>query len=181
MNENKSRLLTVSDVLIIPKEDLPLMVLSRNYYSRIATEISIFDRSLWNHFMWMAHPGKVVTQDMLLREVPIINYLNGKHSLKFWTCSSWPTLGKLAIIKTLEYHLSLPWYKRRYDILQILGIKLHLRRLQIPWLNICSDWADVASLADKRFNKKYITPGEVNEWCKSTEGYIEYGKFFPND
>lgn len=175
------RVLLYDEVINIPEEDLPLMVLSRNYYSHIATEITEFQGSVWNHFMWMIHPKKVVSQDMLLHEIGIENYLQGKHQLKFWASSKWGSINRLLLVRTLEDCLKKPWYKRRYDVLQILGIKLHLRKLQIPWMRICSDWADELKLMDKNFIGEHMTPGEVNEWCKKQETYSVYGKFYPND
>ncbi len=175
------RLLTIDEVMNIPETDLPLIVLSRNYYSHFATEISEFQGSIWNHFMWAIHPGKVVTQGFLFKDVDFKNYLTGKHQLKFWTSSKWTSIRRLLLTRTLEDCLNQPWYLRRYDFLQILGIKLHIRKLQIPWLKICSDWADEIKLMDKTFLGEHMTPGEVNEWCKKQDTYSVYGRFYPND
>jgi len=177
----ESRFLSYGEILCIPESDLPLIVLSRNYYSLFATEISVFDHSIWNHFMWMIHPGKLVTQNIFLQEVPISTYLEGKHNLKFWTCDRWRNINKLLLIRTIEECLAKPWYMRRYDVLQLVGIKLGIRKLHIPWMSICSDWADKILIMDNQFIGNHMTPGEVNTWCKNTEGYVEYGKFVPND
>jgi hypothetical protein len=131
--------------------------------------------------MWMVHPGKVISQNIILQEVPILSYMEGEYNLKFWTCTRWENINKLILIRAMEECLCKPWYKRRYDVLQILGIKLGIRKLQIPWMNICSDWADKISIMDNQFIGNHMTPGEVNTWCKNTEGYVEYGKFVPND
>jgi hypothetical protein len=115
------------DVLGIKPEFLPLAVLSRGYYSHFATEISIFEHSIWNHFMWMIHPGMFATQDLLFHEVPAEEYLNGRYQLKFWTSLSWSIESRGKLIRTLEIELKKPWYLRQYDWLLILGIKFHLR------------------------------------------------------
>ena len=173
--------LTKEQVLNIPAKDLPLVVLSRGFYSRIAVEISRFDHSLYNHFMWMIHPGKFVSQDFLFREVPAKDYLQGKHQLKFWYSRSWLPQKKLMVIDAIEDELKKHWIKRRYDFLQIIGIKLHIRQLQIPWLHICSDRADYLKILDSRYQGKHLTPGEVNEWFKKCSGNEVYGKHTPDD
>jgi hypothetical protein len=178
---SEDRFLTAREILCIPEKDLPLIVLSRNYYSHFATEIGQTTKSLWNHFMWMIHPGKFATQDWIFHEVPVVDYLDGSYNLKFWTCSIWNSVRRLLLIRTIEDYLKLPWYRRQYDVLQILGIKLHIRKLQLPFWKICSDWADEIGVVDPRFIGHHMTPGEVNEWCKKTGDYVVYGKHVPND
>lgn len=169
------------EVLNLKKEDLPLIVLSRNYYSRIATEISVFDHSVWNHFMWMVHPGKIITQNWTFKEVPVEEYLKGQHQLKFWSSPSWSAQSRLMLQNQLEEELKKPWWKHRYDVLQIVGIKLHIRMLQIPWMKICSDWADCIKVLDKEFAGKHLTPGEVDRWCREQKNYQVFGRYFPLD
>ena len=179
---NNINWLTKEQIMNIPKEHLPLFVLSRYYFSRFATEISIFDRSLWNHTLWMIHPGKFVSQDFLFREVPAEKYLSGEHQLKFWHSLSWLPQKRLMVIDAMEEELKKNWFFRRYDFLQIIGIKLHLRQLQIPWLHICSDRADYLKILDSRYREgMHLTPGEVNEWFKKCSGNSVYGKFTPDD
>jgi hypothetical protein len=175
------RYLTREDVLNVPPECLPLAVLSRGYYSHFATEISQFQKSVWNHFMWMIHPGKLVTQDALFHEVPAEEYLTGRYQLKFWTSFHWTAEGRVRLARALEEALTRPWYKRQYDFLQILGIKLRLRQLQIPGLKICSDWANYTEILDPDFQGNHLTPGEVDEWFAKNEKYMVYGKFYPED
>lgn len=171
------------DVMNIKQDQLPLLVLSRSYYSHFATEISIFDKSVWNHFMWMIHPGKLVSQDAIFHEVPAEDYLSGKYQLKFWTSRSWSAQSRLTLIDALEDELAEPWWKHRYDVMQIIGIKLHIRMLQIPWMRICSDWADYIKVLDKEFAGKHLTPGEVDRWCRDQmqRGYEVSGRYYPLD
>jgi hypothetical protein len=168
------------DVLNIKEEFLPLAVLSRNFYSHFATEIGQFDKSVWNHFMWMIHPGKFVSQDWLFHEVPAEKYLEGKHMLKFWHSPTWAVPDRLSLIADLEACLKQPWYKRSYDFLQLIGIKIGLRKLNLPWLRICSDWADRFKKVDKDFEGKHLTPGESNKWCENRcPPYEVFGRYYP--
>ena len=172
------------DVLNIKQEDLPLIVLSRNYYSHFATEISVFDHTLWNHFMWMVHPGKFATQGVAFHEVPADQYLDGTYQLKFWSSKSWSAQSRILLQKQIEKELAEPWWKHRYDVLQILGIKLHLRMLQISWMQICSDWAEYIRTLDDEFRENsHRTPGEVDRWClnQSHRGYDVFGRYYPLD
>lgn len=173
--------LTKEQVLNIPKNDLPLAVLSRGFYSHFATQISIFQRDLYNHFMWMVSPGKFVSQDFLFHEVSAEEYLQGEHQLKFWRGKNWSKVHKLKLISEIEEWLKKSWWKRRYDVLQLFGIALHIRQLQVPWLHICSDWAGMVNILDPSFPDGHLTPGEVNEWFKRNNNYEVYGKFTPDD
>jgi len=178
---NAVKYLTKGDVLNIPAECLPLAVLSRGYFSHFATEISIFEHSVWNHFMWMIHPGKFLTQDWILHEVPAENYLQGKHQLKFWHSTFWSDPRREMLIKALEKEVAKPWWSHRYDLLQLIGIRTGIRQLQIPWMRICSDWADFILLLDDAYEGKHLTPGEVNRWFESQPKYQPFGRFYPED
>jgi hypothetical protein len=173
---------TKEEVLNITQDQLPLAVLSRNYYSNFAAEISRFDRSVWNHFMWMIHPGKFVSQDWVLHEVPAENYMKGEHQLKFWSSVNWREEDRRSLVRNLEDELSEPWWKNRYDVLQLLGIKFHIRGLQIPWMRICSDWGDRLKIVDRDFIGCHLTPGEINRWFegRANLGYVA-GRYYPED
>jgi len=175
------KFLTKEEVLKITQEQLPLAVLSRNYYSTIAAEISCFDKTVWNHFMWMVHPGKFLTQDWILHEVPAEIYLQGKHQLKFWFSPFWPDSRRAMLIAALEKEVEKPWWKHRYDLLQLIGIRTGIRELQIPWMRICSDWADFILLLDDNYEGKHLTPGEVNRWFEGQPNYCPFGRFYPED
>lgn len=178
----EKKYLNKKDVLCITQDQLPLAVLSRNYQSLFAAKISAFDKSVWNHFMWMVHPGKFLSQDWTLHEVPAENYLQGKHQLKFWNSPNWTTARKKILIAALEKEVAEPWWKHRYDILQLIGIRIGLRQLEIPWMQICSDWADFISLVDDNYEGKHLTPAEVNRWFEGWPiNYPEPLRFYPED
>jgi hypothetical protein len=132
--------------------------------------------------MWMIHPGKFLSQDLILHEVPAEKYLKGEHQLKFWSSSEWTKNDRRLLIEDLENELKKPWWNHRYDVLQLIGIKFHLRLLQIPWMRICSDWGDRLKIVDPSFTGCHLTPGEINRWCDGREidGYVAL-RYYPED
>jgi len=78
-----------NDVLTISKADLPLMVFSDNMRSFLSWGIKAHEHGCYNHFMWMIEPDKFISQDWILHEVPVEEYLKGKHRLKFVRGTNW--------------------------------------------------------------------------------------------
>jgi len=169
-------------ILDIPKEDLPLMVLSDNARSFFALLIRKHQKDCYNHFMFMISPGKFVSQDLTFREVPAENYLQGKHRLKFIRGSYWTQYHKVLIITKLRAMLLLPFWKRVYDPLQLIGIWLGIPWLQIPGPpRICSDYGFVLQETDDLYNLKHPSPTQINMFTKShKDRYEVYMRFIPD-
>ena len=171
---------TREQILAIPQEKLPLLVVSRNLYSHLATEIVRQRGGPYNHYMMMIHPKKVASQDLLFREIPINNYLKGEHLLKLWSCPYWLGIKRQRFIREIEEGLKKPWWLRGYDWLQILGYKLHLEKwIQLPILKVCSSWGDKIRILDSAYDLDNPTPEAINEWCKTQQGYKSF-KFIPD-
>ena len=77
------RILTETEILNIPEEDLPLLTLSFNYRSIISTLINIRKKSHYNHFMLYHRPGFFASQGASFKEESVENYTK-YHRLKFW-------------------------------------------------------------------------------------------------
>ena len=133
------------EVLNIPRKDLPLMVFSDNIRSFLSWGIKAHEKGCYNHFMCMVSPEKVVSQDWIFHEVPLDKYLNNKHRLKFVRGSKWDFVNKQRIRIALNVMLRRKWYRKLYDPLQIVGKAIWCDWLQIPGLNICSDYGSVLS------------------------------------
>jgi hypothetical protein len=171
-----------NDVINIPEEDLPLMVLSDNVYSFFAWGIRAHQHGIYNHFMWLVEPGILYSQDWVYHKVPIENYLQGRHRLKFITGKTWSRPMRQVIKIELLKDLRQPWYKRLYDPLQIIGIFIGWGWLQIPGsARICSDFGRVLTKIDKGYDLKYPSPSDINRWTKARPNRYEvYLRFIPD-
>jgi len=169
------------EVLDITQEDLPLLVLSDNVRSLFAWGIRLHEHGSYNHFIWMIKPGEFISQDALLHTVPAKDYLTGKHRLKFIR-GNFTQIEKERIISTLNDNLNQSWFRRLYDPLQILGIAIGAKWLQIPGHSrICSDFAGMLKLVDSDYDLKHPSPTEVNEYTKSHQKkYSVYLRFIPD-
>lgn len=171
----------INEVLSIPKEDMPLMVLSDDLRSFIAWGIKHHEKGSYNHFMWAINPGKFVTQSWTFREVSMEKYLTGRHRLKFIS-SSWNLYQKELIVNALKDNLSQSIFRRLYDPLQIVGIWLGIKWLQIPGHSrICSDFGGILKLTDPYYNLKHPSPTEVNRYTKNRQDtYSVYLRYIPD-
>ncbi len=175
----EDRRLSAEEVLKIPQELLPLMVLSDDLYGLFALTIRQHQQGCYNHFMWMHWPGFFASQGLFFEEVPAQKYLQGRHRLKFWHCPGWTPQERGTIIDAIAKDLAKPKLKTRYDWLQILGIAVGLRYLNLPGLRICSDYIEYLRLVDKGYDlKPHPSPPEVNCWLEEHEHYQVYGRFY---
>jgi hypothetical protein len=169
-----------NDVSTIPKSDLPLMVFSDNMRSFLSWGIKVHEHGYYNHFMWMMAPGKFVSQDWILHEVPSEKYLEGKHRLKFVRGSDWNFVQKTRIRIALRLALNKSWWKKLYDPVQILGIAVGCKWFQIPGNSrICSDYGYVLKEFDHDYDLVHPSPTEINQWTKN-HNYEVYLRFFPD-
>jgi hypothetical protein len=172
--------LTRQQVLNIDWSAFPLLVLSDNIRSTVAARIKSITKASYNHFMWRIAPGFFCTQDWILRSVPVSGYLDA-HRLKFWHNPNWTSDEKWLIINALRSDIRAPWWQRLYDPLQIIGLRLGLRWLQIPGVSrICSDHGDKLRLVDPGYNLVHPSPKEINDYCKSNPKYEVYGRYSPD-
>lgn len=171
-----------NDVLKIPDEDCPLMVLSDNARSFFAWGIRLHEKGVYNHFMWLIRPGILASQDMTFREVPVANYLKGKHRLKFIRGKHWTKSIQIAIRLLLREQLNLPFIQRLYDPLQIIGIAIGFKWLQIPGHSrICSDFGYILKKLNDGYNLKHPSPTEINKYTKENQDKYEvYLRFIPD-
>jgi len=170
-----------NDVLTISKADLPLMVFSDNMRSFLSWGIKAHEHGCYNHFMWMIEPDKFISQDWILHEVPVEEYLKGKHRLKFVRGTNWNFIQNTRIRIALRLALNKRWYKKLYDPLQILGIAVGFKWLQVPGLEICSDYGYVLKEINYNYDLVHPSPTEVNQYCKNNQDRYEvYLRYFPD-
>lgn len=168
-----------SKVRDVPQSLLPMVVLSDNLRSVFSAGIKAHEHGTYNHLMWMIRPGFVASQNSLFKEIPIEKFKNA-HRLKLWANPLWNDEQRGAITAALKFELRQPWYKRRYDYLQILGKLIGADWLQVPWADICSDKADHLRKADARYDLKHPSPTEVNRWLTAYAEYTIYMRYTPD-
>lgn len=170
-----------NEVLNIPEADFPMMVLSDNLRSLFAWGIRVHEHGSYNHFMWAINSGEFVSQDAVLHKVPMNKYLKGKHRLKFIR-GKWNVSQKSIIKTSLQEALSKPFFQRLYDPLQIIGIAIHCKWLQIPGHSrICSDFAFVLRILDPDYNLVHPSPTDINNYTKSHQDKYEvYLRYIPD-
>lgn len=170
------------DVSAIPERDLPLLVFSDNMRSFLSFGIKAHQKGAYNHFMWMVHPEKFVSQGWILKEEDAAEYLKGWHRLKFVSGRHWSDMDKRAIKSSLFNDLKRPWHKKLYDPLQIIGIAIGLKQLQLPGkIRICSDYAALLALSDGGYQMEHPSPTQVNEYTKkNSDKYQVYMRYIPD-
>lgn len=174
------RWLTKEDIYNIPKEDTPLLVISDAVQSIVAARIKSLQNGHYNHLMWLINiKGKNVfaSQDTTFKLVELDKYVDNKHRLKFWYDKEWTNMEKVTILSSIQSYLELPWYKKMYDPLQIFGIRIGAKWLQMPGTRICSDFGDQLGLVDFNYQLSHPSPPEVNRWLKKHSYYEVYGRY----
>ena len=173
-----SKYFSADEILKIPEEDLPLMVLSDNMLSFISFGIKAREAGMYNHFMWMHKPGQFLSQGLWLKEENVEKYLSGRHRLKFWTNKGWTGDEKSLLREVLREKAARPWYQTLYDPIQIIGKLLGISWLQIPGVVICSDHIDYISVVDKFWQtQRHLSPPEINKLLKWNSDYACYGRY----
>jgi len=187
MQEAVERYLRQVEVLDIPQDHLPLLVLSDNAWSYVATGIRKLQLGRYNHLMWMTRPGEFVTQNVTLCVVPAEKYATDYHKLKFWWNRNWTAEQRRTLINAIEAELLTSAYQRSYDFVAIVGFWIEsrlripgARKLQLPWKKICSDHSDKLKLVDPDFCLDRPSPPDVNRYLKKSDRYECYGRYAPD-
>jgi len=113
----------------------------------------------------------VASQDWLLADRPLSDYLKGQHRLKAWVIEPGPHH------KTLEwinYQVARPWYRRRYDWLGVIGHAIGLPWINVPWSNYCSEFAGavLTPYAHGRSFRSHPTPNDINRALKQPHNWL---------
>jgi len=175
------RLLKPEDIQQIGGGDIPLLVLVDNLRGLFAWRIKSHTRGYYSHAMWMIEPGQCASQELWYRRVAIMRLVDGAHRLKFWHNPTWDWQSRVRLVTAAERKLTRPRWRTLYDWLGILGHRLGLRRLQIPWWDYCSeDAGELLRIVEPSFDVKHPTPAEINAWCKANHQMMVFGLYDPD-
>jgi hypothetical protein len=174
-----AQFLEKADVLAIPDDLCPMIVLSDNIRSIIAWGIKTHEAGNYNHLMWLLPGHKIASQNAIFQAQKVSDYFK-RFRLKFWYCPEWSAQEKEFIIANINHDLGKSWYKKLYDPLAIFGQLIHCDWIQTPGLDICSDKGSYLKLIDPEYTLNHPDPEEVNGWLKQHAKYKVYGRYVPD-
>ena len=123
-------------------DDMPLIVLSDKTNGLIEFLIKMRTEARYNHIMILHRSGYFATQNNVFKEVPVRTYMKPTNRLKFVKVKDLTPEAKRAIMGSIHDKLKLPWWKRRYDWVGIVGQIIGIKKLNLKNVNYCSE--DVA-------------------------------------
>lgn len=170
--------LNLDQIKTIPQECLPLLFLTDNLYSLLATQIHSHDEGQYSHCGWQIKQNFYASQEWTYRQTPIEQYADGKHRIKLFI-GNWTKIQREMIISQVRAKLALPWWRRVYDPLSIVGHATGHPEIQIPFLYNCSEiTGKILGSVEKGFKEKYSTPNSINVWAK--KNLVPFGFYDPD-
>lgn len=100
--------------------------------------IKWYSKGNYCHAMLSRKPDFVITQNDMLKEIPIDSYLKSSEGLKFWRINNLTPDEFLLINNAIDADLNKPWWNHMYNYLGLIGQGLHIPGLSMPGQNICS-------------------------------------------
>lgn len=165
-------LVTRMQMLEATEDRVPRLAVSDNLSSWFSLAIKRHTDGEYNHAFWAWAPGRVISQNWMLSDGPLDDYLEGKHRVKLMWNSVWTEEQIVRIRARLNGQLHRPWWKRMYDWPGILGQAMRLRGLNLPHRQYCSEAAgEVLRAVETAFGMKHPTPADLNKWCKRQDGW----------
>lgn len=163
----------------IPKEWLPLIVLSDDRRGFLSWSIKMHSQGKYSHVMEMHRPRLLATQAWVYREVSIAEYLKPQYMLKFWRYKPITEAQRQKWLDTIDKDLKAPWWQRRYDFTGIIGQALHIRWFNNPFRRYCSERVgDHMKIALNLNAGKHPTPHDINDFCNKHPGMECIGYWF---
>lgn len=123
----------------IKLKDFPVVVFCDNTRNFLSLGIRKRTNGEYSHVMFMLNPkGQCASQDFSgFRIIGIERYLKPGMRLKFFALADHNNHQDESFYK--DVWKDLPWWKRRYDYLGIVGQLLGIRALNNPKINYCSE------------------------------------------
>jgi hypothetical protein len=160
----------------------PLIVFSDHSTSIISWLIKVRTKGTYNHVMTQISDGVVASQDMVFATKDLSKYQKEGSRLLFVEIIT-NDRAKEAILKSVQAKLELPWHKRRYDWLGIVGQITGLKWFNRKRLEYCSE--DVVEHLNAGYSeytdelKKIIITLPKHEHPEGIKDYLlSYPEFF---
>lgn len=171
-----AELITVDKFLMpVGKEHYPLHIWSHKpsgFYAKRIEEVT----GKPTHSMIATNPLLVASHEWILRERPVSAYTKGKHELWYYTppievlVSDNYNEAREIIQNDIFRDLEVPWWRKRYDWLGILGQKFRVPWLNLPWSWYCSEWTGIVywqtllGLCPELWTPEVRVPKDSGDW-----------------
>jgi hypothetical protein len=122
----------------IPTSCMPLIVFSDHTSGLIEWAIKMRTKGLYNHVMLAMKQGHFVSQGNTYSEIDMKRYLGRRNRLLFIEIIGLTQDQREAMNKSVTERLRLPWWRKAYDWVGIVGQAIGIKKLQLKGLNYCS-------------------------------------------
>jgi hypothetical protein len=187
MRKEGERYLTLDEIRKIPWDHYPIFMYSDGG-SLFAWLIRKFDDSAGSHLWTLIANDAIANQSLTFRIVPV-------EAMKHYTTKliwnpEFNTDQRRIMMESILARLSLPWYKRLYDVIGLVGELLEKVgiRLNLSKFDFCTEAVSRAlALVDSEFAEwlkinPSPTPKEFNLWTKAhNPPWKVYGRYAPDD
>lgn len=162
----------------LKEEDLPVIVLCDDLRGFVGWGIKDHTNGNYNHVFILHKPGTIISQDFGGLHVKSIDtYLNSRQMLKFWRIKDLTLIEKKAILDAIDTRIKLPFIKRMYDYLGLVGQFFHIKWINSPWQTFCSEQVNFDYIQPvpraRLMNIKEPSPSELDNIFKQHPDIME--------
>lgn len=123
----------------IPEEKMPLFVFSDCTSGLIEFFIKFRTKGDYNHVMLQCRPRFFASQGNTYSEAPVERYMKRGSRLKYVEVVGLTAVQKALIKSSVNKKLALPWFRKAYDWLGIVGQAVGIPGISTPGLDYCSE------------------------------------------
>lgn len=188
MRKAGERYMTLDEIRAIPGEHYPIFMYSDGG-SPFGWLIRKVDGSAGSHLWTLVGPDQIANQSITFRLVPVA-VMRGYVTKLIWN-PEFTREQRETMLKSINDRLSLPWYRRMYDVIGLIGELLEKAvglDLNLKRLDFCSESVSRAlALVDPEYSEWLYenpspTPKEFNLWTKvHNPPWSVYGRYAPDD
>ena len=150
----------------IPTSEAPLIVFSDHTSGLIEWAIKMRTKGEYNHIMLFLEQGYFVSQGNTYSVTPMERYMKKGNRLLFVKIKGLTVQQKQRFKESVDRKLSLPWHKKLYDWVGILGQAIGFKNLNINGLNYCSE--------DVRLHLFQLIPYLTEEQSETVKAISEF-------
>jgi len=163
----------------IPKDRMPLIVLSDHSSGFIQWIIKWRTKANYNHIMLMLDPGEFISQGNTFSCTPLNRYVKERSRLKFWKIKDLKGCEKNRIGQSVNKDLNGSWWSKRYDYLGIVGQALGILKINSPSRMYCSERVSkyLRKLNGFEDLPLHPSPKDLNEYFKTHPRMEVYGRW----
>ena len=163
----------------IPKEKMPLIVLSDHTSGFVQWAIKFRTQAAYNHIMLQLFPGEFVSQGNTFSAVPLERYVKKNSRLKYWIIKDIKECEINRIGQMVHADLRGSWWSKKYDYTGIIGQLLGLKKFNFPGKMYCSERVARYLYQLEGFENvpRHGSPKDLNEYFKGHPRMEVYGRW----